>query len=293
MVSSEAVCWSTGSPSAELRDDCVHDLVLASTPTIAQSISAADGAAGTFTRDMLMTTTERDDLTPRVRASQVASTLAAFGGGLLAIATIIGFSLHLAGHVANTTYLTSLGLEADLFPQSSEGKIIGGYYALVWQGVGLITDFPWRSVIVLFLLLLLMMLFVRLPDQSPRAQRWLRTKPKWMKELVFALTGSTLSFALVGGAACFMMLIALFPAVIGQAAGQQHAEKTRELIRKMTPASASEIWLGDARKHRGIVVASSPELLAIFDIDTKRMHTIDRRNTELRQNYLQSTSIRP
>lgn len=49
------------------------------------------------------------DSKPRA-GSGVGSAIAATAGSLLAIATILGFLLHFAGHVSQTTYLTQLGL---------------------------------------------------------------------------------------------------------------------------------------------------------------------------------------
>lgn len=69
-------------------------------------------------------------------------TLATIAGGLVALATLLGFVLHGCGHVAYSTYLNDWGVQEGLFPQTADWKVVRGYYAIVLQGSQLISDIP-------------------------------------------------------------------------------------------------------------------------------------------------------
>lgn len=53
-------------------------------------------------------------------------TLATIAGGLVALATLLGFVLHGCGHVAYSTYLNDWGVQEGLFPQGFYPEITDG-----------------------------------------------------------------------------------------------------------------------------------------------------------------------
>lgn len=74
-----------------------------------------------------------------------------FVGSLAAVTTLAGIVLHGCGHVAYTSYLKAWGVQANLFPQSADWKVVRGYYAVVLQGFGMFSALPWGSIAIAFL----------------------------------------------------------------------------------------------------------------------------------------------
>ncbi|MFA4227918.1 hypothetical protein P2C08_17080 [Xanthomonas perforans] len=103
-----------------------------------------------------------------------------FVGSLAAMTTLAGVVLHGCGHVAYTTYLDAWGVQADLFPQSTDWKIVNGYYAIVLQGVGILRSVPWRVPITFFLMLWFAIWLYRLPTRpaiNNRITLFIRERP--------------------------------------------------------------------------------------------------------------------
>lgn len=234
-----------------------------------------------------MTTEKESEVLRSPRVSQLAATMAALGGGLLAIATIVGFSLHLAGHVAHATYLSALGVEPDLFPQSADWKVIQGYYAVILQGFKILSEVPWSLVLMLFLGIALAILITSLPSEQPAIHRWLQRQPRWIREIIFALVGSISSLAMLISAASFVLLIAIVPGLIGERSGMERAQEIRASLLKSEPINISEIWRNGQLGQRGVIVAISADLLSIYDFDSKTIRTIDRKGAELRRPLVQ------
>lgn len=84
-------------------------------------------------------------------------------GSIAAMTTLAGILLHGCGHVAYTSYLDKWGVQADLFPQSADWKVIRGYYALVFQGARIIKSVPWFALAISVLLLTIPIWLYRLP----------------------------------------------------------------------------------------------------------------------------------
>ncbi|MCE4365049.1 hypothetical protein [Xanthomonas hortorum] len=67
-----------------------------------------------------------------------------------------------------------MGVQADLFPQAADWKVVRGYYAIVLQGAGVIKSVPWDAAALIFFLLSVGIWLYRLP-----------TRPKKQKNPIF------------------------------------------------------------------------------------------------------------
>lgn len=221
---------------------------------------------------------------------QLASTLAALGGGLLAIATIAGFCLHLAGHVAHTAYLSNLGVEPDLYPQGADWKVINGYYAVVLQGFGVLKDFPWGHIFLVFIGAAFLIFVIRLPNESGATLRWLDGRSRLFRESILAMTGSLSAIAMFISASSFVLLIAIVPGLAGELWGKERAQKLHASLLRGDVKDSSELWRNGRLEQSGFVVAISKDLISIYDPKSKIIRTIDRTRTELRQPLSQEVS---
>lgn len=126
--------------------------------------------------------------------TQAAKTLTSALGVLLGIATLLGFCLHLAGDVAHSTYLNKLGIQATLFPQAVDAKIIHGYYVTILQGVAVLSDVPWGILLAIISLSTLTVVLLRAPvNENPRLKAWLSQRSYWIRGSISA-AAATVAF---------------------------------------------------------------------------------------------------
>ncbi|WP_036106851.1 hypothetical protein [Lysobacter capsici] len=206
---------------------------------------------------------------------------------LLAIATLVGFCLHLIGHVAHATYLEALGLDSDLFSQASEWKILLGYQAIILLGTDLLAALPWEGAVIIFLSVTVAIWLSRVPVKREAPLRaWLKRRRRWIQELIMSSIASGLALAFVGAIGVAMLVLGILPVGIGVSAGKGMANKARARIASKTLERRSELWRGDKREARGYIVSANDTLIAIYDIDTSVLRTISQEGIEIRTGLL-------
>ncbi|MET4678804.1 hypothetical protein ABIA72_000406 [Stenotrophomonas rhizophila] len=212
-------------------------------------------------------------------------TLATIAGGLVALATLLGFVLHGCGHVAYSTYLNDWGVQEGLFPQTADWKVVRGYYAIVLQGSELISDIPWRVVFYAFCGMTIAIFVASLPTvQRTAFHDWFAARPFWIREPVKAMVGSAavlyvaLTMTLIG------TLLALIPGWLGERAGHLQAIEEREVIHEKDGHEdhPAELWLNGKKEVSGKIIASSEALIAIYDHDLDLVRTLERAGYEIR-----------
>lgn len=226
-------------------------------------------------------TSNRSSTGSALPLSQMATTLATIAGAILALATIVGFCLHLSGDVAYSTYLTTLGIQPTLFPQAPDWKIIHGYYVTLLQGLGLLKDVPWGAVLVIFGLLTLAIVIIRIPvKENSELRGWFDRQSFWVKQPIVAALGSTLFLSSAVCVGCCILLLAIVPGLAGEKFGKAKAEETKLLIQQN--AGLSELWRDNQRFSSGHIITSNDGLIAIYDTDLKTMRTLPREGVEIR-----------
>ncbi len=208
-----------------------------------------------------------------------------FVGSLAAVTTLAGIVLHGCGHVAYTSYLKAWGVQADLFPQSTDWKVVRGYYAIVLQGLGMFRSFPWFSVATAFVFVWIAVLIYRLPARpvgEGRIKEFFLRHP-WIK-LISSSAGIAasgvylaLTLFLVG------LLVATLPGLLGEHAGKDDANAEKGRLLGPVSRGDSELWEKGERKIRGHIIASSSDLIAIYDIDLHQVRTLSRGDWEIRR----------
>ncbi|WP_355505482.1 hypothetical protein RZV16_16325 [Xanthomonas cannabis] len=215
--------------------------------------------------------------------SQIASTLATIAGGILAVATIIGFCLHLSGDVAYSTYLTGVGVQSTSFPQAADWKIIHGYYVTVFQGIHLLGNIPWRIVLAMLGLSTFAIVMMRAPvKENPKARAWLERQSYWVRESIITLLGMMVFLSAAAGAGCFILILAIVPGLAAEKYGKAKADATNQLMHHEKAEEMTELWKEDKRLLRGHVITTNNDLIAVYDADLKTTRTLPRDGIEIR-----------
>ncbi|PZP63415.1 MAG: hypothetical protein DI597_03710 [Pseudoxanthomonas spadix] len=197
--------------------------------------------------------------------------------------TLAGIVLHGCGHVAYTSYLDAWGVQADLFPQAADWKVVRGYYAIVLQGAGVIKSVPWDAAALIFFLLSIGIWLYRLPTRpkSRKLKPFFEKRP-WLMEFFSSFALGAFAIYLIVLFYLIGLLVAIIPGLVGERAGMEQATKEKRLLIGPVSRAETELWEDGERKIRGHIIASSSELIAIYDIDLHRVRTMSRGNFEIR-----------
>ncbi|MCE4364876.1 hypothetical protein [Xanthomonas hortorum] len=207
-----------------------------------------------------------------------------FVGSLAAMTTLAGVLLHGCGHVAYTSYLDAWGVQADLFPQSPDWKVVRGYYAIVSQWVGIIRSVQWQLPIIVFLMLWIAIWLYRLPTRPQNKEfiPFIQRRP-WLMNIILSGWFAALSIYLVTFIYLVGLLAAIMPGLAGERAGTQQATKEKQQLLGPTSKIETELWEDGKPKIRGHIIASSSDLIAISDTDSHQVRTLSRGDWEIRR----------
>ncbi|WP_157515172.1 hypothetical protein [Luteimonas abyssi] len=214
-----------------------------------------------------------------VWASRLTSVMAL----LIALGTLAGICLHLTGHIAHITQLRGLGVPSDLFGRGVEWTMINGYYAIYYESARLLDNMPLTLLGVICLMIALVIWFFRLPAPKRARSQWVEKIPAWLKNAASAILLSALSMTLAFYLFLLILLIAIIPALVGESAGKQSADKMIDSFRTgehyLDPA---ELWRENELMIRGYIVATSTDHVAIFDTESERLRVVEFQNFEVR-----------
>ncbi len=202
---------------------------------------------------------------------------------LLTTATLLGFCLHLVGHVSHESYLDSIGVRTDLFAQSAEAKIISGYHAIISQGAGLLSAMTLKSEAIIFLCFTTAVILSRIPiKRNGRLENWLERRSGLLRNVILSALSSMLFVAFIGAVAAGVLFLGIVPIGIGLAAGKDRANDVREQVISNTSNRRSELWRAGKRESLGYIVSVNDSLIAIYDVDAKVIRTLSRDGIEIR-----------
>jgi len=222
--------------------------------------------------------------------TQAAKTFTSALGVLLGIATLLGFCLHLAGDVAHSTYLNKLGIQATLFPQAVDAKIIHGYYVTILQGVAVLSDIPWGILLAIISLSTLTVVLLRAPvNENPRLKAWLSQRSYWIRGSISAAASTVAFLSAVTAVWYVILLIAIVPGFAAERHGKIRAEEMARRLLDGNELGVSEVWKGEELMARGQVIATSQERIAIYDVALKTMRTLPASGIEIRTPVPSST----
>lgn len=223
------------------------------------------------------------DAAPVEAPSRAIISLGALLPVLLGTATLVGFCLHLIGHVDDVTYLAELGMEPDLLPQTAESKIIMGYGAIVSQGANLLVAPPIGAIAVIFVAVTIAISVSQVSGKrEPTFKAWFNRRHRWIQRLITSSFASVLGLVMVAAFGVALLVVGITPAGVGISSGKERASKMRERIAAKAPEHRSELWRGEKREAQGYLISINDERVAIYDIDSNALRVFPKDGLEVR-----------
>jgi hypothetical protein len=204
---------------------------------------------------------------------------------LVAIGTV---TLHLIGDLRHRHYLKFWGIDAGLFPKTTDWILINGYYGAVDRFVAILTamlgNLSWMAVAAVILGLYVFILLSPVGGSSGKAPAWLLRQPPWRLRLIQQMLLTAAFVAAVPCALFLLIALMVVPAALGEAGGKISAEKEASEYRKgclHSKIPCVEVKAEAKTIATGFVLDSSLSRIAIFDAQLQRARVIELEKLEL------------
>ncbi|WP_162583318.1 hypothetical protein [Variovorax sp. PBS-H4] len=204
---------------------------------------------------------------------------------LVAVGTV---TLHVIGVASHRSYLQYWGIDAGVFPRSTDLVLINGYYGLVNQSalafVGILANFGLWAAAAVGVALYLFILLSPWDAGSGAVETWLAGRAAWVRRLARYLAGTLLVAVITPVMLVAWTAVMIVPDAVGAASGRAHAE--REAVEFTKGCEKSKYMCVELKKDgqafaSGFVLDGSPSYIAIFDAQLKRARVIPREAVEL------------
>ena len=197
--------------------------------------------------------------------------------------------LHAIGSIRHNVFLAQFGMDADLFPKSTDWLMLYGFYGVFnranWGVTFLKEHWYWLPVVWVALGLYLFLLKTPIGEGEPGPiTLWLRSKGAWVKRLILSLLMSSVAVSISVVALLVVWLATIFIGVVGETAGLATAEMAKEDYAQGCEKSKSkcvDLRKGDQTVARCYVLDSSVSHIAIFDPEKRAARSLTRDGTEL------------
>lgn len=206
---------------------------------------------------------------------------------LAAVAASGGVTLHLMGDATHKTYLGHWGLDAGLFPKTTDWMLITGYSTAFDRGVAILklmgANVLWSLAMFLVLSLYLALLQSPLGSSSGKQPAWLERQSERVRQFIRSALSALLFvcalFFLLGA----LLALAAVPAVLGATAGKAAVEREMNDYAKgcdKATSSCVQLKKGSEIVGTGFILDSSPTHIAIFDATLQKARSIPRDGVE-------------
>ena len=197
--------------------------------------------------------------------------------------------LHAIGSIRHNVFLAQFGMDADLFPKSTDWLMLYGFYGVFnrasWGVTFLKEHWYWLPVVWVALGLYLFLLKTPIGEGEPGPiTLWLRSKGAWVKRLILSLLMSSVAVSISVVVLLVVWLATIFIGVVGETAGLATAEMAKEDYAKGCEKSKSKCVVlrkGDQTVASGYMLDSSVSHIAIFDPKEREARSLTREGTEL------------
>lgn len=217
---------------------------------------------------------------------------------LLAVAAVFasvgGVSLHLAGYIAQKSYLRAFNVDPDGFIREVDWLMVNGYYSTIPIGSLIAQSFfsktsLWILGAIFLVVVLVKMLLSREPPAfirkirarfANRASGW----PRWIASLIDSFFFSGFAWSITYWLALCGFLLLLIPGAIGEKSGNKAASEDASRFAKGCSVSnpCTELWKDDKKIASGFMVATSSDHVAFFDVQLKLVRQLERDGIEVR-----------
>ena len=192
------------------------------------------------------------------------------------------------GLTQHQVYLGFWGVNANLFPKTTDWLLLHGYYGLIDRFVAvfnaLMGNIAWSIAAVVFLAFAVFLVDLVKRWELPELPAWLVPRAKWQQRLSLLLLFAVCLFAALPGTLLVLTAFSAAPAALGETAGRSAAEAA--LIEYKKGCAESKHHCVQLRKNgadvaKGFVLDDSQAHIAIFDADIQRSRTLPREGLEV------------
>jgi hypothetical protein len=186
-------------------------------------------------------------------------------------------TLHLIGDVSHRQYLNHWGIDANLFPKTTDWILINGYYGVVHRFVAILIailgNLHWLAAAAFILGVYVFILLSPASGVSGEVPAWLLRQPEWRRRLIRQMLLTTLFVTVIPCALFLLTAFMAIPAAFGETSGKATAETEAAEHRKgchLSKISCVELRKDGEVIGTGFVLDSSPSHIAIFDAQVQR-----------------------
>lgn len=190
-------------------------------------------------------------------------------------------TLHFIGAVSHRNYLRYWGIDADLFPKTTDWVLINGYYAIVHRFIAslsaILGNLHWYLAAAAVLCIYVVALLWPTGNKSGEMPAWMALQSEWKRRVA---RQSLITLLFVGAMPCALLLVTAFvvvPALLGETAGAATAEKEALEFKKGCQASklaCVELRADQKLVATGFVLDISSSRIAIFDTQLSRSRVL-------------------
>lgn len=209
-------------------------------------------------------------------------------------------TLHLIGDVRHRFYLKYWGIDASLFPKTTDWILINGYYGVVDRFIAILGailgNLHWFVASAVILGFYIFILLSPIGGTAAEVPAWLLRQPAWRRRFIRQML---LTILFASAIPCALILLTAFmavPAALGETAGRAAAEKEAVEYRKGCELSRSpcvELKRGGDVVATGFVLDSSPSHIAIFDAQAQRTRILAVEKLEMMSSRTPTEDVRP
>lgn len=197
-------------------------------------------------------------------------------------------TLHLVGSIWHRNYLSYWGVDAELFPQSTDQVMLTGFYALFDRLLLLLTALitEWYLVLVAVAFLVLFAMYIdAITDKAVDAVvKVAHNGRPWRRRAVQGAMIGLLFTSFVFLATVVLVALMGIPAAAAEMSAKKTAESTAADFAKgctESKRSCIEIKRAGHAPILGYLLESSPAHLAVFDAGLRRSRTLSRDGVEI------------
>lgn len=227
--------------------------------------------------------------TPKPLVARLPSlTLSALAGATAALVAVGTVLLHMTGAVMHVRYLSYWGIDADLFPKSTEWTLLHGYYGLFERGVTVLRA-VWAQLLTSLAALIGVALYFAallspLDFGAGATARFIDKLPERLRGFARRFVMSMMLFLFLLGLVLLLVVVMGTLGAVGETAGRSMAERNAEDFKKGCTQSRSqcvELRRDGTALLKGYVLDSSESHIAIFDVELRQARALPRDGVEM------------
>lgn len=207
---------------------------------------------------------------------------------LTALVTAGTVTLHLIGVIRHRIYLGYWGIDAGLFPKTTDWILINGYFGLFDRSFAILgavfSNLHWLLVAGIVLGLYVFALLSPVGAGTGKFPNWLRRQPAWRQRMIKQVVLTTLVVGIAPLALFLLTAFMVIPAALGEQAGKTVAEASALEYKKGCEKSkypCVQLSKNGQVIATGFVLDDSPTHIAVFDVQLQRGRTLPRDGLEV------------